>query len=220
LPSAGAPVWDALAPVTGVAILAADSDGIIFLNLLNPKSPQVLNQQQIPFLNPLPAPSTAAGILTAFPLSYQNGLTYVGTGNPGIIFVYDTSVSSEPRLMTSNVISPYGLNVVSVITPGKNNLYADVIDELIQLDNTIPQNSIELYFPPTALSNAAPITGDLRTAKTRRHIILGMAKQRSSDRNRAVVNPKLGWLSRRSAPMPSPQAGAGSSPEQDEQTNW
>lgn len=145
-----------------------------------------------------PVPSTGAGIFTAFTLSYQNGLTYVGTGNAGIIFVYDASVPSEPRLMALNVISPYGLDVVSAITPGTNNLYTDVIDELIQLDNTIPQNSIELYFPPGALSNAAPITGDLRTAKTRRDIILGMAKQQSSDRNRGIVNPKFNWVSRRS----------------------
>jgi len=220
LPSGGAPVWDVLAPVTGVAVLAADSDGIIILNIANPKNPQVLNQQQLPFFNPFPAPSTGAGILTAFTLAYQNGLTYVGTGNAGIVFVYDASVPSELRLMALNVISPLVLDVVSAITPGKNNLYADVVGELIQLDTTIPQNSIELYFPLAALSNAAPITGDLRTAKTRRDIILGMVKEQSSDRDRAIVNPKFGWLSRGSAPPPSPQAGAGSSPEQDEEKNW
>ncbi len=179
-----APVWDAVATVNGVVILAADSDGIIVLDLTNPLSPQVLNEQQLPFLNPFPAPSTGAGILTAFSLAYQNGLTYVGTGNAGIIFVYDTSVPAHPRLMGLNVVSPYALDIVSVITPGQNNLYSAVIDELIQLDNAIPQNSIELYFPPAALSNATPIT-DLRAAKTRRDIISAIAKRMFTNRNRS-----------------------------------
>jgi hypothetical protein len=143
-----------------------------------------LNEQQLPFLNPFPAPGSGAGILTAFSIAYQNGLTYVGTGDAGIIFVYDTSVPAEPRLMGLNVVSPYGLDVVSVITPGQNNLYSAVIGELIQLDNTIPQNSIELYFPPAALSNATPITGDVRIAKTRRDIISAMAKRISGEQNR------------------------------------
>jgi hypothetical protein len=185
LPGNGIPVWDAVATVNGVVILAADSDGIIILDLANPLSPQVLNEQQLPFLNPFPAPSSAAGILTAFSLAYQNGLTYVGTGNAGIIFAYDTSVPADPRLMGLNVVSPYGLDVVSVITPGQNNLYSAVIDELIQLDNAIPQNSIELYFPPAALSNATTITGDLRTAKTRRDIISAIAKRTFTNRNRS-----------------------------------
>jgi hypothetical protein len=180
-----APVWDAVATVNGVVILAADSDGILILDLANPLSPQVLNKQQLPFLNPFPAPSSGAAILTAFSLAYQNGLAYVGTGNAGIIFVYDTSVPADPRLMSLNVVSPYGLDVVSVITPGQNNLYSAVFDELIQLDNTTPQNSIDLFFPPAALSNAMTITpGDLRTAKTRRDIISGMAKRISGEQDR------------------------------------
>jgi hypothetical protein len=185
LPSNGIPVWDAVATVNSVVILAADSDGIIILDLTNPSSPQVLNELQLPFLNPFPAPSSGAGILTAFSLAYQNGLTYVGTGNFGAIFVYDTSVPADPRLMGLNIVSPYVLDIVSVITPGQNNLYSAVIDELIQLDNTIPQNSIELYFPPAALSNATPITGDLRTAKTRRDIISAAAKRMFTNRNRS-----------------------------------
>jgi hypothetical protein len=191
LPANGVAVWDAVATVNGVVILAADSDGIIILDLTNPASPQVLNEQQLPFLNPFPAPSTGAGILTAFSLAYQNGLAYVGTGNAGIIFVYDTSVPAYPRLMGLNVVSPYGLDIVSVITPGQNNLYPAVIDELIQLDNTIPQNSIELYFPPAVLSNATTITGDLRTAKTRRDIISGMANRISGEQDRFGA-PKRG----------------------------
>jgi hypothetical protein len=136
--------------------------------------------------------NTFAGILTAFTLAYQNGLAYVGAGDAAIIFAYDISVPSAPRLMTMNVISPVGLDLVPAITPVMNNLYTDVGDgpgesEVVQLDITIPQNSIELYFPPAALSNASPITGDLSKAKTRRDVILEMAKQQSSNRNRTAT---------------------------------
>jgi hypothetical protein len=191
LPNGGVAVWDALAPATGLAILAADADGIIILNLANPSSPQVLSQTQLPVLNPFPTVNTSAGILTAFTLAYQNGLAYVGAGDEAIIFAYDISVPTAPRLMAMNVISPFGLDLVPAITPVMNNLYTDVADgegesEVVQLDVTIPQNSVELYFPPTALSNAMPITtGNLSKAKTRRDVILEMAKQQSSNRNRA-----------------------------------
>lgn len=190
LPNGGVAVWDALAPATGLAILAADADGIIILNLANPSSPQVLSQTELPALNPFPIVNTTAGILTAFTLAYQNGLAYVGAGDEAIIFAYDISVPTSPRLMVMNVISPVGLDLVPAITTSLNNLYTSVFDgagesEVVQLDITIPQNSIELYFPPAALSNAAPITGDLSKANTRRDVILEIAKQRSSNRSRA-----------------------------------
>jgi hypothetical protein len=48
------------------------------------------------------------------------------------------------------------------------------------MDNSVPQNSIELYYPPAALSLPYPIdSGDKR--------------------NRITGNPKLEWMSRRSA---------------------
>ena len=192
LPSGGVPVWDALSPAPGKAILAADSDGLIILNLANPSSPEVLGQAQLPFANPFPTVNSSAGILTAFTLAYQNGLAYVGAGDEAIIFTYDLSVPSEPRIMAMNIISPYGLDLVPAITPLMSNLYTDVFDgagesQVVQLDITIPQNSIELYFPPAALSNATPITGDLSKAKTRMDVILEMAKQQSSRRNRTAT---------------------------------
>ena len=192
LPSGGGSVWDALVPATGLAILAADADGLIILNLANPSSPQVLSQTQLPVLNPFPTVNTVAGILTAFTLAYQNGLVYVGGGDAAMIFAYDISVTSAPRLMSMNIISPYGLDLVPAITPLMNNLYTSVFDGpgesmVVQLDITVPQNSIELYFPPAALSNAAPITPDLSKAKTRSDVILEMAKRQSRNRNRAAT---------------------------------
>lgn len=192
LPSGGVPVWDALAPAPGQALLAADADGLIILSLANPSSPQLLSQTQLPFMNPFPDVNTSAGILTAFTLAYQDGFAYVGAGDEAVILTYDISVPSEARLMAMNIISPYGLDLVPAITPFMNSLYTDVADgagesQVVQVDVTIPQNSIELYFPPAALSNATPITGDFSKVKTRRDFILEMAKRQSGTHNRSAT---------------------------------
>jgi hypothetical protein len=65
----------------------------------------------------------------------------------------------------------------NVITPGVSSLYLAVQGVTMQLDNTVPQNSIEPYYPPAALSNATQITDAV-------------------SRNGFTRNPKVGLLSR------------------------
>jgi hypothetical protein len=167
LPNPAASVWD-VTPIGGSALmLAADSSGIVTVDISNPASPRQLSQQQLPFLNAFPAPSTAAGILTAFSLVNQNGLTYIGTPD-GVMLAYDTRVANHPRLMTFNVLGHDDLDVVTAITPAANALFVAVQSMTIQTDNTVPQNSIELYYPPEALSYSIPITpGDRPTGPNR-----------------------------------------------------
>jgi hypothetical protein len=96
------------------------------------------------------------------------------------MFAFDATVPAIPRLVTLNVVGVQDTDIVSVITPGTSNLYLAVQGVTIQLNNTVPQNSIELYYPPAALSIAYPI-GD------------------GAKRNGRAGNPKLEWMSRRSA---------------------
>jgi len=178
-PSVSVPVWD-VASLGGSAImLAADSSGVVTLDISNPSKPQQLYQQQLPFLNAFPASSTAAGIVPAFSLATQNGLIYVGT-TAGVMFAFDATIPATPRLMAVNVVGEDDIDTVSVITPGSNALYLAVQGVTMQLDNSVPQNSIELYYPPAALSTAIPI-GDV------------------AKRQGMTGNPKLEWMSRRSA---------------------
>ncbi|MGA2979868.1 MAG: PQQ-binding-like beta-propeller repeat protein [Terriglobales bacterium] len=179
LPSVGSPVWDVMSLGGSAVMLAADSSGIVTVDISNPSNPQQLYQQQLPFLNAFPAHATSAGIVPAFALASQNGLTYVGT-TAGIMFAFDATVPAIPRLVTLNVVGVQDTDIVSVITPGTSNLYLAVQGVTIQLNNTVPQNSIELYYPPAALSIAYPI-GD------------------GAKRNGRAGNPKLEWMSRRSA---------------------
>jgi len=177
-PSVSAPVWD-VAQVAGSAVmLAADSSGIVTVDISNPSHPQQLYQQPLPYGNAFPNHFSETGIEPAFSLATQNGLTYVGTTD-GIVFSYDTTVADVPRLIAINVVGA-GLEPVAVISTTASNLYLAVVGVTVQLDNSIPQNSIELYYPPAALSLAVSITDDARCSG-----ITG--------------NPKMEWMSRRSS---------------------
>lgn len=149
------PVFDVAAIGTAV-MLAAGNGGIVTVDISNPSNPQQLFQQQLPFLNAFPAPNTEQGILPAVSLASQNGLVYVGTA-AGIVFSYDATVPAVPRLMMLNVVGSDDEEAVSAITPGTNNLYMAAGGVTVQLDNTVPQNSIELYYPPPALSEGYAI---------------------------------------------------------------
>ena len=124
-PSVSAPVWDVVSIGGSAVMLAADSTGIVTVDISNPSLPRQLYQQQLPFLNAFPASSTNAGILPAFTLATQNGLTHVGT-TAGIIFAFDATVPANPRLMALNVVGTDDLDIVSAITPGTSNLYLAV----------------------------------------------------------------------------------------------
>jgi hypothetical protein len=186
LPSVSAPVWDVV-PVTGAAVLlAADSSGIITVDISDPALPKQLYQQPLPYLNPFPFPSTEAGLLPAFSLASQNGVTYVGT-TAGIMFAFDATVPTSPRLIASNILGTDDTDTVSVITPGAESLYLAVQGVTTQLENSVPQNSIELYYPPAALSIAFPI-GDVASA--------------SKPSPSSIPNSKMEPLSRRRAAGP------------------
>jgi hypothetical protein len=178
-PSVSAPVWD-VASIGGSAVmLAADSSGIVTVDISNPSSPKQLYQQPLPYLTAFPPSNEAeTGILPAFTLATQNGLTYVGT-TAAVTLAYDATVPAVPRLMALNVVGNVD-NTVSVITPNGSSLLLAVQGTVVQMDNSVPQNSIELYYPPAALSLPNSING-------------------GDKRNRITGNPKLEWMSRRSA---------------------
>jgi hypothetical protein len=163
-PSVSAPVWDVVQITGSTVLLAADSSGIVTVDISNPSLPQQLYQQPLPYLNAFPAPSTGAGIVPALSLAFQNGVSYVGT-TAGIMFAFDATTPASPRLIAANVVGVDDVAPVTVITPGTSNLYLVVQDAITQLENSVPQNSVELYYPPAALSIAVPI-GDVasRTA--------------------------------------------------------
>ena len=72
--------------------------------------------------------------------------------------------------------------IVAVITPGGNNLYLAVQGVNMQLDNSVPQNSIELYYPPAALSNATQINDAVSSNRPTRNSKANLVSTRSLTR--------------------------------------
>ncbi len=155
-PSVSAPVWDVASLGGSVVMLAADSSGIVTVDISNPSNPKQMYQAPLPYLTAFPPLNLAeSGILPAFSLATQNGLAYVGT-TAAVILAFDATVPATPRLMALNVVGNFD-DTVTVITPTANSLLLAVQGTVVQMDNSVPQNSIELYYPPAALSLAYPI---------------------------------------------------------------
>ena len=167
-PNGSVPIWD-VAPIGNSAVmLAADSSGIITVDISNPTQPKQLFEAPLPYVNAFP-PNNFAGaqtkIVNAFSLATQNGLTYVGTEN-STVFAYDGSVPAAPRLTAMNVVATgsvytsYAQGFVTAISPGTNTLYLAVQGGVVEMDNSIPQNSIELDYQPAALELPTPMSDD------------------------------------------------------------
>jgi len=149
-PRVSAPVWDVI-PIGGSAVmLAADSSGIVTVDIANPSQPVQLFQQPLPYATAFPNLFSQTGIVPAVSLATQDGLTYVGTAD-GTLLAYDAIVPAVPRLVAQNVVG-YSEDILAAITPSSTNLYVADQGLLVQMDNIIPQNLVELYYPPAALS--------------------------------------------------------------------
>jgi hypothetical protein len=178
-PSVSAPVWDVVSLGGSAVMLAADSSGIVTVDISNPSSPKQMYQAPLPYLTAFPPSDEAvSGIVPAFSLSAANGLTYVGT-TIGMMLAFDATVPAFPRLMAMNVVGNVD-DTVPVITPNASSLFLADQGTVVKMDNSVPENSIELYYPPAALSLAYPDNDeDKRIGNT--------------------GNPKLEWMSRRKA---------------------
>ena len=178
-PSVSAPVWDVASLGGSAVMLAADNSGIVTVDISNPSNPKQVYQAPLPYLTAFPPSNEAeTGILPAFSLATQNGLTYVGT-TAAVTLAYDATVPAVPRLMALNVVGNVD-DTVTAITPNGSSLVLAVQGTVVQMDNSVPQNSVELYYPPAALSLAYP-------------------NDDAAKRGGINGNPKLEWMLRRSA---------------------
>jgi len=177
-PSVSAPVWDVASLGGSAVMLAADNSGIVTVDISNPAHPQQLYQQPLPYATAFPNHLSETGIVPAFSLSAANGLTYVGT-TIGMMLAFDATVPAFPRLMAMNVVGNVD-DTVPVISPTAGSLFVADQGNVVKMDNSVPENSIELYYPPAALSLAYP-----NNEENKRNLITG--------------NLKLEWMSRRTA---------------------
>jgi hypothetical protein len=140
------PVWDTAINGT-TAFLAADATGLVLLDISNPMKVQQLSQTAMPLLEQY------TEIDQAYSVSIQNEFAYVGTLS-GLVLAYDFNNPAYPRLLALNDV---GCCMLPAVYALGNNLYiTDGIE--IQMDNSAPFNSIQLFYPPSAFINPTPFS--------------------------------------------------------------
>jgi len=154
--SLSAPIWD-VAPSGTVALLAADALGIVVLDVSNPAQVKQLSQTDLPPYNPFPSMGGGGAVTLAASIAIQSGLAYVGTTSndpdaSGAIAVFDFSYPASPRLVG---VRDQNAFTISVVTPSGSNLFLAEDGIVAQFDNSFPRNSIELFEPPSPLSQFA-----------------------------------------------------------------
>jgi hypothetical protein len=80
---------------------------------------------------------------------------------------------------TGSVYTGYAQGYVTAISPGTNTLYLAVQGGVVEMDNSIPENSIELQYEPAALELPEPMPD-------------------TAPRNRLGGNPKEIWVGKKS----------------------
>jgi hypothetical protein len=141
----GAPVWDAAVSGTK-ALVAADVSGLVVMDISNPTMPRQVSQTSMPLLEQY------TEIDQAYSVSIQNGLAYVGTLS-GLLLAYDLSNPAYPRLLALNDI---GALISGTYAMG-NDLYL-AIGWVLQMDNSAPFNTIQMFYPPSAFINPTPFS--------------------------------------------------------------
>jgi hypothetical protein len=161
--TANNPVWD-VAIVGTTALVASDASGLVALDISNPLLVRQLSQTILPIVNPFPPPMSGSNVNPAVSISIQNGLAYVGTSF-GFIFGFDIDHPANPRLVALNLIG----GTIHAINALGNNLFIAADGVEMQLDNALPYNSIQLFYPPPAFSHPAPFTDWASSANTIRN---------------------------------------------------
>ena len=81
---------------------------------------------------------------------------------------------------TGSVYTGYAQGYVTAISPATNTLYLAVQGGVVEMDNSIPENSIELDYEPSTLELPVPMSS-------------------AAPRKRLNRNPKEIWMGKKSA---------------------
>jgi hypothetical protein len=163
------PVWD-VAPSGNVAFLAADTAGLVIVDISNLQQPRQISQTTLETHDPF-AYGTGSPRSIALSVALQGGIVYVGTANSsGLVFGFDCSQTSNPRLVLMSPFGESGDSLVSGFAFLGTDIYVigsldDSDASFVQSDNTVPRNVIDLYYPPVALRSG--FTASNGTSKKR-----------------------------------------------------
>lgn len=156
------------------AYVAADVDGLGIVDISNPSQPVLLSKtglgRSYPFDGSTP-------LNEALAVSVAGGLVYVGTLNDnGIVFGLDCSNPAVPRIVSAIA---YGDSVETwsgaLLFNGSELFVGGALNGSVypvtEVDASHPLDSINQYFPPTALQNPFTMSQSVR-ARARAHFQL------------------------------------------------
>jgi hypothetical protein len=139
-----------------VAFLASDSTGMVIVDISNLSHPKQVSQTTLESYNPFPFIHDEGPRSVALSVALQNGLVYLGTANSlSLVFVYDYSQPAYPRLVSMNAVGEFIDTLISGFSFVGNDIYVcgglGAQTGIVQADNSLPRNSINLYYPPLPL---------------------------------------------------------------------
>jgi hypothetical protein len=158
----------------------------VVVDISNLRQPRQISQTTLESYNLFPDFFDEGPRSVALSIASQNGLVYLGTANSvGLVFGFDYSQPTYPRLVSMNAFGEFIDTLVSGFSFSGNDIYAfgalGVQNDIVQSDNSAPCNTIDLYDSPLGLRS-----------------ITFLAAQVSSGRVKAFVHPKFdGQLFRR-----------------------
>lgn len=156
------------------AYVAADVDGLGIVDISSPSQPVLLSKTGLGRSYPF---DTSTPLNEALTVSLAGGLVYVGTLNDnGIVFGLDCSNPAVPRIISmiayGDVVETWSgtllFNGSELFVGGALN---GGVYPVTEVDASQPFDSINQYFPPTALQNPFTLSKSAR-AKARAHFQL------------------------------------------------
>jgi hypothetical protein len=149
-----------------LALVAALESGLVIVDLTSPASPQIASQTGLDSIDPF---STGISLYQnrAAVIAIQGQIAFVGANNfdtsdlpengNGMIYGFDFSQPQHPRLVSLGAYADETAGFISSLCVVGNNLYVGGPGvTYVEYDATQPRNSINLFYPPSALRLPPP----------------------------------------------------------------
>ena len=168
-----------------LALLAAWDAGLVIVDLTNPSQPKVVGQAGLG--TDLPYASQSVLLNKAFTITVLNKVAYVGVLNfdpnenngEASIYGFDYTTPSSPRLVHLDVHSNTESDgIITLRAVGSKLIATSALPLLLELDASLPQNAINLFYLPSSLT-APPTIGQLPVGSIR---VRKLPRKRSSSR--------------------------------------
>ena len=167
-----------------LALLAAYDSGLVIVDFSNPTGPMVLSQTPLDSYDPF-TPGLALPMNQAVAVAGTSKIVFVGSnGGNGIVYGFDYTEPQHPRLVSLSA-QAFAINgtISSLLATGTNLFASGFTVGVTELDITQPRNTINLFYPPSALRPKPAPPGPVPATAQQKIITLSIKKAKPySDR--------------------------------------